>query len=712
MSDAPDHLLRSLADDMARQLAGAGGAEAVLLLERFGLLSPMDRPPERPPAALADPRPGRVGIWEAGPNGHERSPALCHEWPFWADVETIPPKGEAKRIVLLGESVAVGFLYAPAFTPAMALAAAATAALGEPVEVVDLAKSGIKARELAELAGRAPELAPDGLVVFAGNNWYVEDRQARHLEAAALRAEGARGLQALRDRRLAEWIDGFLGELAGIAERVPVVLVVPEINLADWRLDGEADPPWLPAGGNRRWLERRTAARAALAAGRRAEAAALAREMIAIDGGTAASGWTLLAACARAEGDLDAARERLERARDARTWDHTYQVPRAISLTQEALRRGGVSGHIAVVDLPHRFAEWRPGELPGRGLFLDYCHLTAEGIRVAMAATALEIAPRLGAGQPLPDLARLVDAIAPPSDETEATAHFAAALHSAHWGQPRPFVSYLCGEAARRSPAVAEAMRAYLELQTRRAPAWACAAVERLAAAPPFLRDYVLQNPAKLFDPVLLPAIAEALDETAGRGEGSERSDGSDASERSDGSERSEKSEGSESGARAFLAELRLERSLSERPRDLLDPYHRASWADVDWLEWPSHVRRAYSPTSRYPWVSRAPREVAFTLTCRRSGAAGAAAPAECRARVNGAPVATFAVGLDWSTLRFSAPAERVERGVNWLEIDWPLDLPDGEAAIEHAAREHESGRAVPLLPVFAEIASLHAAER
>ena len=179
-----------------------------------------------------------------------------------------------------------------------------------------------------------------------------------------------------------------------------------------------------------------------------------------------------------------------------------------------------------------------------------------------------------------------------PSARLEAAAHFAAALHSAHWGQSSSFVSYLCREAARRSPEIARVMRAYLEIQTRRAPTWAATAAERLPddrhALPAGIHPQLHQP--KLFDPVLLPAIAGALEESG-------------------------------LPSLAFLDQLRQEeRSLSGRPRDLLDPFHRSSWADLDWLEWPAHFRRAYSPVSRYPWVSREPRETAFVLTCRRSG--------------------------------------------------------------------------------------------
>lgn len=669
-----DSLLKSLADDMARRLTGGGGAETVLLLERLALLAATEtRPPVRPMRA--------VGIWEPGPEGHERSATHRKDWHHWADIPTIPRKGERKRVLLLGESVARGFFYDPELNPAQILEATLTAALGESVEVVDLARSDLKGTDLADLVAETLALEPDALVVFAGNNWFLYDKRARHLEATMLRERGALGLKEMREQQLAAFIEETLWpQVVQVSASIPVVIVVPEINLADWRLDAKADVPWLPAGLNRRWLECRAAACSSLAAGDLGRAEGLAREMVELDGGTAASGWTLLADCASVRGDLDAARVCLEKARDAHLWDFTHQTPRTLSVTQQALRGFALPGRIAVVDLPARFTEWQGGELPGRRLFLDYCHMTAEGMRVAMAATALAASGLLDVGRPLPALEALVDAAPSPSVRLEAVAHFAAALHSAHWGQSGPLVSYLCHEAARRSPEIARVMRAYLEIQTRRAPTWAAAAAEGLRAdATPFLRGYIQLHQAKLFDAVLLPAIAGALEEN-----------GLPAVE--------------------FLDQLRQEeRSLSSRPVDLLDPFFRSSWADLDWLEWPTHFQRAYSPLSRYPWVSREPREAFFVLTCRRSGAAP---PGEFRVRINDTPVATFPLNPEWSTVRFAAPASVVRSGVNWLEIDWPLELQLGEAAIERIARELEHGRYVPLLPAFAEISSLTAVQR
>src|ERR1043165_6459050 len=65
----------------------------------------------------------RVGIWEATNEAGGRSFVRVNTgepWHLWANVQKIPPKGPRRRIVLLGESAARGYLYSPRFTPAQA----------------------------------------------------------------------------------------------------------------------------------------------------------------------------------------------------------------------------------------------------------------------------------------------------------------------------------------------------------------------------------------------------------------------------------------------------------------------------------------------------------------------------------------------------------------------------------------------------------------
>src|SRR6185369_17114880 len=52
----------------------------------------------------------RGGIWEATGDGSFVRVNTGEPMHFWANVQKIPPKGPRRRIVLVGESVARGFL--------------------------------------------------------------------------------------------------------------------------------------------------------------------------------------------------------------------------------------------------------------------------------------------------------------------------------------------------------------------------------------------------------------------------------------------------------------------------------------------------------------------------------------------------------------------------------------------------------------------------
>ena len=716
-------LLKALADAIAADLlrpadaGGRAGAEAVELMHRLGLLPDNEAAAAGAPAAAPAPAaalPARIGIWEltpapgpppgaalepaapetAGLPYYRRSDASPGELDAWADVPRLDLKGARRRVLLVGESVARGFLYDPRYTPAEVLQALlAPAGIAGGVEVLDLARTGITAPMLAELVGASLALRPDALVLFAGNNWNLAPAVfaggiERQLVATVLRQHGVAGFRHFLDSRVAATIETTVRGLFGqLARMLPIVLVVPGFNLADWRSELAADVPLLPADGSARWLRLCAAARAALAAERREEAAALARQMVEIDGGTAATGWAILADVARAGGEPGKARELLERARDAHSWDSDLQVPRMYASMQQALRRGAAAAGLQVVDLPQLFAGDAPGGLPGRDLFLDYCHMSALGIRTAMAATAERLLPLLG-GAPASREELLARAPAP-TPEVEAEAHLAAAIHNAHWGQGYDVVHHHCRQAA-TSPEVARIMRDYLDLQVRRAPAWACAAAERLASrGASALSRFIFWTQQigedKLFDEVVLDAIADALEEAG-------------------------------VPARTELADLRIaERGLEAgRGLDLLDPYNLPSLATRERRWAPHFYYRAYTLVSRFPLVSAGGDPAVLAVTYRQPGAVptgdlldpddGAGTLA-----INGTAVARLPMAASWATREALTPAGLLRRGVNWIELCWPLRLPPAAPAIEHQARQIEKGLPYCLLPVCGEIHSFTA---
>lgn len=360
-------------------------------------------PPEYGDAEDVD-GPEPIGIWKPADDGSFVRTRPWSEGDFWAPAERLEPK-RGPRVVLLGESTAAGMFYRPRLSPASALQT-----LLPGWDVVDLAKISIGRVELIGLAYDAMQLLPDAIVFFAGNNWTRRaapwaDLATMQDWGAALEAGGVPALRAWCRSRLREDVEDALDDLASLG--VPVLLVVPEINLADW--ERRRPPPWLPGDGSPRWH----------ALWERGDADALVR----LDGGLCAASQRLR--FRRAQTDA----ERLAAARaevDAADWDGWFgNVPQAGDPLREALLAGGRRRGFRIVDLRTVFAEHTGSLLPGRRLFVDYCHLTPEGMGVAAAAMASELVQ-----QPVRPPAL------PLNEETAALCRFQSQLHTAHRESP------------------------------------------------------------------------------------------------------------------------------------------------------------------------------------------------------------------------------------------------------------------------------------
>src|SRR5580698_3343103 len=182
----PPELLKSFANRLAQLAVSEDGHEALRLLRLTGLFgdvsgknsvkSSMDDIGHQPKVSSAGPANiTRVGIWEKkqenGQTYFVRSKDKLEDWNYWANLGRIEAKGTKKRILLIGESVARGYLYDPQFTCAMALEKVLHAQMGQDaVEVIDLARTNL-GFEVQDLAVAALELEPDAVVIFSGNNW-------------------------------------------------------------------------------------------------------------------------------------------------------------------------------------------------------------------------------------------------------------------------------------------------------------------------------------------------------------------------------------------------------------------------------------------------------------------------------------------------------------------------------------------------------------
>ena len=683
---------KDVCDALASDLAGDG----LRALSRFqfsglvwqGLALAGPTPEEAARRLLQKVRGGEpvpIGIWK--PTTHdgtivfERDPN-AHRSEWWAPHRTLVPKDAAsvRRIAFLGESTAAGWFYAPELTPAKVLAAELSARAGDgEYEVVDLAAVNLQAGALLELAAASLQLRPDLLLVFAGNNWSVplassdEAPTTVPLHAAlALRENGPAGLRQLSEDLTRRSVEATVATLAHLARGagVPLVLVVPEVNLADWRRDRPV--MWLPRGGSAEWHEHHRQAAACLAAGDAEGALAHTNAMRTRDDGTCSTSWRVEAEALAVLGRHDAAAVAWRQAVDARAWDNVPTLPSATTAVALSMRRVAARLEVPFVDLPRLFTAVTP---PGRRLFLDYCHLTALGMSRAMAAAAAAV--RRLEGDEGTDTAPRGSLEAAPA--TEARARFLSAVYGTHYGASldahdgvslggpdSPTRAWLLSALA--DIGTADIARAFTETRAApRAAAELSLAQQRFQEMASGLEESAI---AWTIDPELIEAIA------AGRG-----------------------------GGLAARVAARHQ-PQEERPVELTGAAYHWSFADRFQAGGLARARafyRAVWPESHFCLPLDAPRAVLLSLTARLPRIAG---PRRGRVavRINGRPAGEVELTEVWSRHSLLVEGSSLRAGFNRVTLEWPALPPDGDTALADIVGRLERAQPVDLHPAFGEL--------
>lgn len=602
------------------------------------------------------------------------------------------------RVVLFGESVAAGYLYAPRLTPAGVLEAQLQAFGGsENFEVIDLARTNETLAGLRATVRASLQINPDVFVLFVGNNWnlletpthsaYAADPVARRAFGMSLRANGLDGVQQAAWEPLQDNASAVFEEIALIARTVgiPVLLVVPEVNLADW--ENRQPVAWLPGDGVERWHEGYRAALAALERGDCAAAVEAAEKMLVLDQGHCPTAWRLLARARVVVGDLAgaAAAARLEVDCTHYSSIAFLAAPQAGPRVQQCLRDQARRRRWTTVDLPEVFAEHNGSPLPGQRLFLDYCHLSAEGFAVAMAAVAAAVFDVSGMIEPPPTWQSLL-ADGPAlvvSAETEAIACLGAAIHGAHrlltTGARSAVIEHWCRAALAAAPGIEATLLDVVEARCAGDPAVLSAAVQRNTDSPYRL---LLQHGwrwAQLDADVIgairevLPAHAEAID-----------------------------------GMLIDAARLPLE--LAAPPwRWLWEPLERCFSEAIDSLEVtrPAFLRCLWPETS-FVLISDGERDLELQLTLRLPLLPGLATRAgSVSVLVGERLIATIEQGGHWSRTRLRLPGPVLRRGLNRLILRWPLPPALAVDPLSAVAERLAQGYRADLHPVFGEVFSV-----
>lgn len=620
-----------------------------------------------------------------------------------------------RRVCLFGESVAAGYLYSPHLTAASALEAwLRELSGGEGYEVIDLARTNETLDGMAATVEASLQLDPDLVVLFTGNNWnlletpevspYAPSAGARRDYAAALGQVGVAGPVGLARRRLDRKARSALDRIASAARsvRAPVVAVVPEVNLADW--ESRQPPVWLPGDGTARWFGLLAAAREALSRGDAAAAEEAAWRMTALDRSSGPVPFRLLARAWAAQGREGEARDAALAEVDAVHYPLLcfLAAPQATTAAR-ALLADAAAGHgWSAVDLRPVFAAHTGSALPGRRLFLDYCHLTSEGMATAMAAAAVEVArlaPPAGVAAHAPSAGwpDLLQSGRGPvvSSAAEATARLGAALHGAHRllpvGPVAPHLEPWCSEALALAPGVEDTFLALAEARAAPCPAGLTEAVRRLLASPhPLGFQHGLQWPG--LDADVLSAAAAALRRVGRAGPAAEIE---------------RRLVGPGLGPRGI--------DLARGRRYLAEPLARVYPEAID-------VREASGRAAlRCPWPEtsfwlplaepEAAGHVTLRLTARLPPIPGAEGCRRGRAevRIDGEPTAPVVLGERWSRCTVRLPVGRLRPGLHRVTVAWPMPPPVGEAALEGARRRLERGIEADLHPIFGEVFALRA---
>jgi hypothetical protein len=653
----PDYALRPQADRLARLLADARGAEILAELQRLSvMLHTTASPPE--PGEAAD-GPADVGIWRAErlPEGtalRRREVEGVDLW-HWADADYVPPPpAGARRLVLIGESVARGWAYEPAINPAMALARQLEGAAPGAYQCVDLAQSGATAEDLAKIVGQLHRIEPDIVVVMAGNNWGCLPEDPAISLSDLVEIVRAEDYPALRRRFISQVIvpraEAVVRSLRNLHREhgTEIVVVLPEFNLRGWAPPKDIDLPVLPDARFAGWHKLSEGAELACREGRWADVIAAAREMTELDGGTSPVPGQLIGQAAAALGNGALAREGLESSRDALTGLGIAGTPRILREARDALISFADQEGLPCVDMGTALAAADLPELPDPRFYFDYCHLTDQGIELVMSRVADTVL-----GQPA-GTARPGPGVEP---WLQAALQLISAAHGAFHGQPAEAVTAHLQLAIDAFPDATMAMTWLLDVLEGAGPVWARPAVEHLAGLGPG---------AALFGPVLhsrsMPPELWTL--------------------------------------RACLGQV-LERLPAEAPPvvDLL----AAPFQDGHKPPNLAPGRAFYQATgqrSAFAFAVTQPVAGQLTICYRTPGPPGAAAGV----MVNDRQVGTLAPAASWVTATVPIPAQVLQPGVNWLHVRWPVPVIDAARKQADDAAAMTRGEFPYVLPVFGEL--------
>jgi hypothetical protein len=659
MSERPSIYLKKVANELADLIAsGSDTDETVRTLPEQKLELLEGNSSEKQSNGYTHTSPSltpeeRVGIWKATiKNGNKyfvRDPRYQDEFGFWASAQNIPPKSMKTRILLLGESTARGFLYDPYFNPALCLSGILNKEFTpNGVEVIDLAKTNILFKEFKELCSSGLILQPDAVVIFAGNNWlnsisHSDDDVDEMLKIMETKYR-FKAMKSFLEEKCRKLVVGFIQYIVTLLKemRIPLVLVIPEFNLLDWKSNAAQRILLWSGIETGKWLELKAEANRALISGDIARAECSTREMIALNESNPL-GYELMAQCKLKSGQLKEARHYLELAQDTSVF-RKMNAPGIISIIRDTMREEASRYQIPVVDLPVEFNRFLSGGIPGKELFIDYCHLTDEGIRLATAFTAQKLIFLLKNKDISREKFKQIDNL--PGIEVRAAAHFFAAIHNAHKGQPYENLYYHCLRAINLSRSVTDLFLNYIDMACRCIPWHLSKSFETLIESGRLSQYSALVQPTAqpIMDIDLVNAMVNAL-----------KTIGINIEDK--------------------IEMLRInEHGIQNGKINLLKSYYHLTSYHASPVVTKRYYQ-AFEPESSFFLVAEDSVDIKLLLTCRSPNIDSDDAQISIKVNEYDASQLNVKISRTWETHSLYLPRTFVKSGINIIKIEWALNL-------------------------------------
>lgn len=605
-----------------------------------------------------------IGIWKLtyldGTPCYQRDPDVRNDWCNWADVHTIPIKSEKKRIVLLGESVARGYLFDPFFNPAKSLEHVLNSLGSFEYEVVDLAKVSIQLDELTEISRACIALNPDVIIVFAGNNFFsslrsdslyhenweqlirknilTDENGNKYLDKA-----GFKDIKWNVEKKLVEITTKYLDSLSGISVEsgVPVVFVIPEFNLLDWKSTETENILFRLSDSNcLAWISLRNEICDALSKGEFDQLEWKAKALINLDL-SHPFGYEVLAEYYIKNGLISEAEQLLKNARDTSIFNRSTGQARIFSVIGDTLGKEAPSRNIATIDLPEIFKKKLNGGVPDRHLFIDYCHLSDTGINIMVAYTTQKIVEMMS-GLKL-SIEEIEAHSAVIDKEKKANGYLCAAVHNAHYGQKPEIINYLCLKAINTSINVVEVMKNYIDMATRKTSTVLCKSHEKIVESELIAQyvsghGFINKKNNKILDFYLVNAMVSAL-------------------------------ESKNINLRDSIDALRIsEHGITEKKINLLQSFYRSKSYD-EFIGSLTLYYQAHFIESEFIFVAEGGLHAEFELTYRTKSRVSS--NEKILINVNGLNVVQLSLSEKWVTNIFSTKNIVLKRGLNHLTINW-----------------------------------------